>query len=303
MKNNNKPTTIEHHCWICESKHLEIFRPSQIEKVLQSNSFAISDNNYGVTGELHRCQECGFLQCSDFTDILHYYEDLQDKSYESGRELRALQAVKILDVIHKIKQDGNLLDIGAASGILVEQAIKMGYQAVGVEPSKWLQSIAQEHGLPVHLGTFPHPDITGKYDIITLVDVIEHVPEPVKIIANLHENLSDDGIILVVTPNIDSFLARLLGRNWWHFRIAHIGYFNKKTINLAFKNNGFDFLLHTRPGWYFSGDYLVDRVNMYLPRVLHIPQLPFLKKITIPLNLGDSILGIYSNTPKTRRSN
>jgi SAM-dependent methyltransferase len=279
-------------CWVCGSKQLELVRHSSIRGSLSSEIFAISDSNYGTTGEIHRCKDCGFLQCSSLKDVISFYEDLLDQSYETLRAARALQAKRILKVIKKYHQDGRLLDIGAGSGILVEQAIKMGYHAEGVEPSRWLYNKAKEYGLPVHLGVFPHPGLNGPYDVVTIIDVIEHVSEPMNLVFNIQNVIAKNGIVVAVTPDIDSFIARLLGWKWWHFRVAHIGYFNRKTFEMLFTKGGFLLISMSRPTWYFTVDYLIERTNKYLPRVMRIPVTSFLKKITIPLNLRDSMLAV-----------
>lgn len=291
MSNLNLPISSL-PCWVCGSQKLELAKSSNIRATLNSEAFAITDSKYGTTGEIHRCKNCGFLQCSNLEDVLPFYEDLQDTSYENSRAERSLQANKLLKIVRKHRPDGRLLDIGAGSGILV-QAIKMGYSPEGIEPSKWLQGKAQEYGLPVHLGTFPHPALAGHYDVVTVIDVIEHISNPVNLLSNICNVIAHDGIVAIVTPDVGSVMARILGWKWWHFRVAHIGYFNKKTLGMACAQAGFKLISMYRPSWYFTADYLVERVNTYLPRMMRIPVYSFLKRVTIPLNLGDSMLGIY----------
>ncbi|MEE9370214.1 MAG: class I SAM-dependent methyltransferase [Sedimentisphaerales bacterium] len=273
---------------------MELAKRSNISGILTSQTFAITDSKYGTTGDIHRCKRCGFMQCSKLDDVLKFYEDLKDASYEHGRAERAIQAKRLLRVVQKYRPKGRLLDIGTGSGILVEQAIKMGYDAEGIEPSKWLQGQAEKHGLPVYLGTFPHPELRGPYDVVTVIDVIEHVCRPVSLLSSVRDVVCRDGIVIVVTPNVDSLMARILGWKWWHFRVAHIGYFNRKTLAMALDKAGFRLVSMKRPTWYFTAEYLFERVMTYLPRFLRMPAPSFFREIVIPLNLGDSLLGIYS---------
>ncbi len=287
-------------CRICESTAMALVKPSNIGNVLTSQDFAITDSRYGVTGELHRCKECGFLQCTNLEDVLSYYENLEDPSYETGRKERAIQARKILETVQKFCSTGRLLDIGAGSGILVEQAIKMGFNVDGIEPSRWLQNQAKMvHQLPVHLGTFPHPHLSSRYDVITIIDVIEHVPDPIQLLTHAGKVLAPNGIVVVVTPDVNSLMARLLRWRWWHFRIAHIGYFNQNNLNIAATKAGFKLVYSSRPSWYFTADYLFERVMTYVPKFLRLPTPPILSKITIPLNLFDSLLCVYALNDNT----
>ncbi len=276
-------------CWVCGSDDLRLAKPSNISVPLGSSSFAITDSNYGRTGEIHRCSNCGFLQCSRQSHVLQLYEDLEDASYEAGRSERSLQAEKLLQFVQEFRRQGRLLDIGAGSGILVEQALKMGYVAEGVEPSRWLQAKAKEHGLVVHLGTFPHSEVAGLFDVVTLVDVLEHVPEPVSLLRQTATILARDGLLLIVTPDVGSVAARLLGWKWWHFRVAHVGYFNRRTLFLALDRAGMKPIVARRPGWYFNLEYLTSRAHRYLPPVLRVNPPNVLKHFVVPLNLRDSL--------------
>ena len=159
----------------------------------------------------------------------------------------------------------------------------------GIEPSVWLQRKAQERNLPVHLGIFPHPAAAGPFDVITLVDVLEHVATPVELLRSIHGSLSEKGLALVVTPDRASILARTLGWKWWHYRIAHIGYFDRRTLTLALRNAGLEPLAWSRPSWFFPANYLIARLNHYLPKSLPLPTPAFARNLVVRLNPLDSI--------------
>ena len=287
----DKPTYQS--CRVCGSGNLDLYRKSGITGELSSENFAITNYDYGITGELRKCRECGFIQCTDLEEVVSFYENLEDQEYEKGRKERLLQENKVLLNLKKIKPEGKLLDVGAGSGMLVEAALQLGYEAEGIEPSKWLHETARKHGLPIHLGTYPHPGTPGPYDIITLIDVLEHATNPLELMTNLRKGLKEDGILVVVTPDVRSFTARLFRFKWWHYRIAHVGYFNKKNLALLSGKAGLQLLQQKRPTWYFSARYLAVRTLSFLPRFMRFNPPQWLDKITIPLNLRDSILAIY----------
>jgi SAM-dependent methyltransferase len=214
---------------------------------------------------------------------------LEDPDYEVGREQRAIQQRRLLELVQRLRPAGRLLDIGAASGILVEEALAMGYKAEGIEPSTWLQGVAQRKGLPVYSGVFPSPRTNGPYDVVTIVDVIEHVTEPLELLQAVRKVLAPDGLLLIVTPDVNSVSATLLGWRWWHYRIAHIGYFNRRTLTTLLERAGFATVQSGRPVWYFSLDYLAERITSYLPWVSRLSRPEFLKRTTIPVNVHDSL--------------
>ena len=127
--------------------------------------------------------------------------------------------------------------------------------------------------------------------MVTLVDVIEHVSNPVELLSNAQAEISDQGVGLVVTPDLNSLVASLMGWRRWHFRIAHIGYFS--TLLLALKRAGLKPIRIGCSSWYFSAEYLLERVNQYLPRYLRLPVLRFSKRLTIRLNLRDSLFVVF----------
>jgi 2-polyprenyl-3-methyl-5-hydroxy-6-metoxy-1,4-benzoquinol methylase len=183
--------------------------------------------------------------------------------------------------------------VGAASGILLEQAAKLGFVGEGVEPSRSLAKSAQDAGLKVHLGTFPHPAIQGSYDVITLIDVIEHVPCPIPLLKDIAAHLKPDGIGVLTTPDVQSLVARILGRRWWHFRVAHIGYFSRETMKKALAEAGLELVKMTSPAWYFTYDYACERAMVYVPKPLRVRMPGFLREKTIKVNFGDSMQVLF----------
>jgi 2-polyprenyl-3-methyl-5-hydroxy-6-metoxy-1,4-benzoquinol methylase len=139
-------------------------------------------------------------------------------------------------------------------------------------------------------GIFDARNVTEKYDVITIIDVIEHVENPLVLLSDAHTSLSTGGILVLTTPDVGSFFARILGWKWWHFRVAHITYFDKKTIALTLDKAGFEIVDSIRPAWYFTLSYLLERVMVYFPKFLRFTPAQWMKKITIKLNLADSFL-------------
>ena len=277
-------------CWICGGEDLTLVRKGTRFEDLAAANFRVTDSDYGHTGDIFRCRSCGFYQCSKFTDVLELYEEMDDQTYEGTSSARSLQAERTLRTIGKFRTGGRLLDVGAGSGILVGEAIRLGYQAEGIEPSKYLQSMAKEKNLPIRLGVLSNQEPEAQYDVVTLIDVIEHVSNPVELLSTIRHVLRPQGVAVVVTPDVGSFAARLLGWKWWHFRYAHIGYFDRKTFLLAIKHAGLNPIHVCRPTWYFSFDYLIERLATYFPVVAKLPLPSLVRNLIIPLNLFDSIL-------------
>jgi SAM-dependent methyltransferase len=202
----------------------------------------------------------------------------------------------LLDMLARRRPGGRtLLEIGAGSGLLVAEARRRGLDAVGVEPSRSLVDTAARNGIQLVQGIFPHPTLAGRrFDYVLLVDVIEHVDDPHALLAACRDALAPGGLLMVVTPDIDSMPARLLGRRWWHLRLAHVGYFGAGTFSTLAGRAGLDVSLKRRARWFFPIRYLADRVAVYLPvgglvrAAGKLPLISGLLRKVIPLNPLDS---------------
>lgn len=308
--------TAESHqaaaCWVCGAARSTPWKARSIERPLWPEDLQITDASYGTTLALRRCDACGFLfaEGDDIAELTALYEQLADAEYEATQDSRRLQMEKLLDRLHRARPGARtLLDIGAGAGLLVEAARRRGLEAEGVEPSRSLvEAAGRLHDVDLHQGVFPHPGLAERrFEMITLVDVIEHVGDPVGLLRALGEALEPGGALLLVTPDARSLAARLLGRRWWHFRLAHVGYFDRRNLTLAVQRAGLEVERVWRAGWYFRVGYLADRVGEYLPgvgglnRLLRkIPPVDWLYRRVMPLNLLDSWAMILR--PADRRS-
>jgi 2-polyprenyl-3-methyl-5-hydroxy-6-metoxy-1,4-benzoquinol methylase len=279
---------MKKNCWLCGEAELACVKAADVPSTVDAAAFRVTDANYGQSAAVYRCSACGFRQCSDFSDVLSFYEAMDDPGYEASRPPRALQAERLLQSLRPYRPDGRLLDVGAGSGILVEVAGRLGYRADGIEPSEWMVRSAAAHGLKIQAGVLPHENVAGPYDVVTLVDVIEHVSDPVDLLVQARNVLASDGIGLVITPDVASVAARIMGKRWWHYRMAHIGYFERATLLGALRRAGLEPIAIFRPSWYFTGDYLIQRLGAYLPMIGKI-RLSALRKTVVPLNLFDSL--------------
>jgi SAM-dependent methyltransferase len=280
-------------CRICGGGDLVLRKTSDVD-VLAPADFAISDAHYGRTAAIYQCPTCGFLQCSDLGEVAGYYHELQDPAYEASRSERCLQARRLLGRVRAtLKRDLRglrLLDVGAGSGPLVEEALALGARSEGIDPSAWLCARAQERGLAVHCGVLPHPAIGGAFDVVTLVDVIEHVPDPVGVLRQAAAAAKPEGTVVIVTPDVRSLAARLMGWRWWHFRLAHVGYFCLETAERLCVEAGLEPFSVERPGWVLPLSYLAERAARYLPGGGALTSPKWMQSIAVPFNLFDSIM-------------
>lgn len=135
---------------------------------------------------------------------------------------------------------GRVLDVGCASGYFLEEARELGWEAWGVELSLFAAGIARRtFGDTVFQGTLEQAAFPEKrFDLVTMFDLLEHVPEPRVMLEETTRILADHGMILIVTPDVASLSARLMGRRWSHFKREHLWYFTRKSLEALLADCG-----------------------------------------------------------------
>jgi SAM-dependent methyltransferase len=109
---------------------------------------------------------------------------------------------------------GKLLDVGCATGKILQVACDNGWDAIGVEISAWAADIARQKGFEVHMGTLEEAHLVeGSLDVVTMYDVIEHIPDPRRSLQEIRRLLGPGGALVLQTPNANGFGARLLYRS------------------------------------------------------------------------------------------
>lgn len=160
---------------------------------------------------------------------------------------------------------GSILDIGCGFGYFVRQAAAAGYDAYGVDLSADAVRVAERHlSGKVFQGAFESvAELDGKrFDVIFASHLIEHIPDPRSFVANLAERLTADGVVVFVTPNIGSLLARASGARWVSFKIPeHVAYYNRTTINDLIESAGLETLAIDAAYQYYALSFLLKRIR------------------------------------------
>jgi predicted metal-dependent phosphoesterase TrpH/SAM-dependent methyltransferase len=266
-----------------------------------SGQYLITDNAYGEHEQIVKCLGCELYYAAPREDnkkLIARYQEFSDPLYEKEHEARSANQAKIINNLRKLgARKGKLLDVGCATGGLLEQASSRGFQPYGIELSDWAVEVARKRVLNVLNKTIDEAGFKREtFDIVTCIDVIEHVDTPRELVENIKEVLKTGGLLCIVTPDRASFVARLLGEKWWHIRNDHIYYFSEETLCLLVESLGFEVLEVKRYGWSFSFDYWVSRLEnkLYiLFRLLMvlkaIPIFGFITNRTYSINFGDSL--------------
>lgn len=261
-------------------------------------AFRCTSPGYGRHHTIVKCQNCGLIYTNPrFTgeEILDSYVAVEDPLYLEERDGRVLTFERHLRPLEKIKAPpGKLVDMGAYTGVFVEIAAQHGWDAFGVEPSHWAVEQAREHGLHMIEGTLANSGLAdNSLDVVTMWDVIEHVPNPFGEMQQAQRLLKPGGLLVVHTMDIDSRFARVMGGRWPWLMEMHIYYFSRRTLKHMLEKVGFTVIRIEPQGRYLRLGYFATRIGGFSPllgRLLsRLFRLLRLNEMPMPLNFGDLV--------------
>ncbi len=106
------------------------------------------------------------------------------------------------------------LDVGCGAGLLAEPLARLGAQVTGLDASADLVAVAQEHArasdLNIDYRAGELAELQGQFDLITCMEVIEHVADPAAFVAALATRLAPDGLLVLSTPNATGWSKLLM---------------------------------------------------------------------------------------------
>lgn len=137
---------------------------------------------------------------------------------------------------------GRLLDVGSAAGDKLIKMARLGWNAVGVEPSEQAAEEARRHHqLDVRGGTLEEQRFEkNSFDAATMISVVEHLPDPLSALREVHRVLAPGGDVLIDVPNFDSRLREAFGPCWTQYAYPwHLSLFIEKTLRNLIERAGF----------------------------------------------------------------
>jgi 2-polyprenyl-3-methyl-5-hydroxy-6-metoxy-1,4-benzoquinol methylase len=135
-----------------------------------------------------------------------------------------------------------------------------------VEFSEYSSQIAKQKfgNEKIHNGILEDsPFANGFFDAITMCDLIEHVRIPQVVLEKAKSLLTENGVIMISTPDIGSFSHALMGKKWTHYKLEHFFYFNKVSMSLAAARSGLKLMHYERSKKALTLNYLYLQFKTY----------------------------------------
>lgn len=196
------------------------------------------------------CDSCGVGITSPFptkdelslTNTAMYKIEERVQAYMTRKKYFEKRYRAFLADIKKLVSKGRLLDVGCNLGLFLWVAQSEGFEVTGVELNTECAEYGREHfSLTIHssyLEELRFPD--ASFDVITLFDVLEHVPDIHGFLNEVRRILRNNGLLVLQSPNLGSLMADLTKSGWhWLTPPDHLYHFTPQSIQRLLQDAGF----------------------------------------------------------------
>lgn len=224
------------------------------------------------TYSIVKCMACGLGITSPFptkeeltkSNIEIYAVEKRVQTYLSRQRYFERRYKIYIKNIQTIKKNGSLLDIGCNIGLFLNVAHQAGFTVFGVEFNKGCADYGRKYfNLDIYsdyLEALAFPD--KSFDVITLFDVLEHIPDMHGFMSEVRRVLKRDGLLVLQSPNIDSAMANLTKSKWsWLTPPDHLYHFTPETMIRFLSFHGFS--INKVKTWEPAEDFSNNLIEAY----------------------------------------
>ena len=196
-----------------------------------------------------RCPDCGLIYVnpvlSEAAAAEHYRRESSWVRVLDTKEQTAMDRLKYaygLDAAEPHLGGRRLLDVGAGTGLFLQVARDRGYEALGLELHEVNSARLRRSGFEIYDRPLEEVDLPDQspMDLVTLWEVLEHIVDPGPLLARIGRLLAPGGVLLILVPNVDSLVTRILHEKSGTFGgHSHVSHFNVNTLTSLLAQSGF----------------------------------------------------------------
>lgn len=236
-----------------------------------------NQQEYSKDGKLCfiKCMDCGLIWRSpDSMEIAQDYDESYfiSKKYSRNRKHKIQKSKWLIQVVRNFHPDIKcLLETGCSLGNTLEAAKDMGIDHFGIDISHYAVEYCKSKGLNASSKTIGEVLESGiRYDLIFMQHVLEHFPDPFKVLKQCHSLLNKDGIVLIMVPNSKYYRAANKRAKHRFYSLKGVGaehyvYFNYRSLTRVLTSIGFKLLQKNYP-LFINGP---DTVLFFFTRIYH----------------------------------
>lgn len=251
-------------CALCGSDRMKLKYPANAQGEALPDEFACTSDALALHDDIVTCSICGMVSSvppEDGAAIVGNYEQMTDDLYLSEQQARIELFDWVLDRMDGFWVPGRtMLEVGSNVGLFLKVAGDRGWKASGIEPSLWaVETGRQRFGVDLRQGTLEDLDPAGSSDAIVMLDVLEHLYDPLNDLRILRSLLDDDGLLTLSTINVEGFHGRMRKGDWPWFIRPHLHYFSPRTLAWMLNEAGLEMVGWTNVPRLFHLSYVAER--------------------------------------------
>jgi SAM-dependent methyltransferase len=300
-----KGPIISQRCVVCGADEQVLLYAANVAGDAPASEYSCTSGTLSQHDDILECPRCGMVSSRPTlagTEILERYADVVDENYFTEEEGRRQLFDWVLDVMRGYPVgDDRLFEVGANVGLFLDAAREAGWSARGIEPSKWaVETGRARFGVDIEqkpLEELDEPPASA--DAVVMLDVLEHLVDPLAALRRLRSLLDDEGILALSTVNLSGLHSRVRGANWpWLIR-PHLHYFTPATLDALLRKAGFRMVEWSLVPRSFHLSYVANRMKSSLGRLGEpSARLASLVDVKIPVGwLGDVVLVVARPSP------
>lgn len=248
--------------------------------------------------DIWQCLRCGLghADSAGFDPSAYYTGEYFSGARSDGySDYRAAEPVlrrefaRSVALIRRHCGEGRLLELGCAYGFFLQEAARY-YDVSGIELAEEAAAYCRDRGLNVLSGVADEANMAriGDVDIITLFDVIEHLPQPRDTLALCCRHLRPGGIIVITTGDFASLFARLAGASWRLMTPPqHLWFFTPQSLHQIAASLGLSLVCCDHPGKLVPLSLILFQVRRILG--LGGSSITAASHVGVPVNLFDAM--------------
>ena len=236
-------------CHICGSKAVTVFPQYQTFHRVTSDCKA-----WRPGGRMSVCNECGCAQAVldqtwheeakqiyDAYTIYHQSKGIEQSVFDQASGQATSRSSRLLQRLQAeipLPEKGRLMDIGCGNGALLSafSGLSLGWSLAGVEVNDHYRSVVESITGVEQLFTCSPEEVPGRFQLISLMHALEHIPSPREFIVRLWDKLEIGGLLLIQVPDC--------AQNPFMFLVAdHASHFFVSTLKELVQSAGYEVLV------------------------------------------------------------
>lgn len=213
--------------------------------------------------------------------------------YTAEAQLLRSRGAMYADLIAPYCQPGEMLDVGAAAGYILQGFCDRGWRGIGVEPNAAIAGIGRDKfQLDIKQGTLESFESDKRFDLISMIQVAAHFFDAKRSFDNARELLVPGGHLLIETWDRGSLSARIFGKNWHEYSpptVLH--WYSKQWLTDHLEASGFERVAGGRPSKRISGGHIRSLLKYRLGNISLLKLIP--ERVEFPYPSEDLFWALF----------